>query len=173
MLPWQHFCQGALEQKFQFFVKNGLFLLQNVFISDFLARTRNQSLRIDSYAKFHLHWTKDKGTQILTWNNTKHGLMTSYLPPGDDVRKILWLLRDFVPEYHHAKFGCNGSQMKEKQGGRGGGTPACMVPKDPSLNRVNECEKAKSLRPYRRIFMEVNLPQHVDEIGDSWLRIHL
>ena len=21
--------------------------------------------------------------------------------------KFLWLLRDFVPEYHHAKFGCN------------------------------------------------------------------
>ena len=56
---------------------NGFFLLQNVFISDFLARIRNQRLRIDPFAKFQLHWTKDIGTQILTWNNTKNGLMTS------------------------------------------------------------------------------------------------
>ena len=28
-------CKEALGQKFQFFVKNGIFLLQNVFISDF------------------------------------------------------------------------------------------------------------------------------------------
>ena len=30
MLPWQHFCQGVLGQKFQFFIQNGHFLLQNV-----------------------------------------------------------------------------------------------------------------------------------------------
>ena len=61
----QHFCQGALGQKFQLFV-NGIFLLQNVFISEFLARIRNHRLRIDSCAKFQRHWTKDKGTRILT-----------------------------------------------------------------------------------------------------------
>ena len=104
MLPWEHFCQGALEQKFQFFVKNGLFLLQNVFISDFLARSRNQRLKIDPCAKFQLHWTKNNGTRILTRNETKNGLMTS--------AKFLWLLRDFVPEYHHAKFGCNWTTNK-------------------------------------------------------------
>ena len=38
--------------------------------------------------------------------------MTSYLPPSDDVRKFLWLLRDFVPEYHDAKFGCNWTTNK-------------------------------------------------------------
>ena len=43
--------------------------------------------------------------------------------------KFLWLLRDFVPEYHHAKFGCKGDT-------RGHNVPAYMVPKDPSLNRV-------------------------------------
>ena len=118
MLRQQHVCQGALGQKFQFFVKNGPFLLQNVFISDFLARIRNQRLRIDPSAKFQLHWTKDKGTRILTWNNTKNGLMTSYLPSGDDVSNFLWLLRDFVPEYHHAKFGCNWTTNKgETEGG--------------------------------------------------------
>ena len=128
MLPWQHFCQGALGQKFQFLVRNGLFLLQNVFISNFLARIRNQRFRIDPCAKFQLHWTKDKGTLIFTWKDTKNGLMTSYLPPG---------LRDFVPEYHHAKFGCNWTTNKGETEGGTMCPPAYMVPKDPSLNSVN------------------------------------
>ena len=128
MLPWQHFCQGALGQKFQFFVKNGLFLLPNVFISEFLARIRNQRLRIDPCTKFQLHWTKDKGTRILTWNDTKNGLMTSYVLLVMTSANFLWLLRDFVPEYHHANFGCNWTTNK--------GETAYMVPKDPSLNRV-------------------------------------
>ena len=119
-------------------MKNGLFLLQNVFISIFLAPIRNQRLRIDPCAKFQLHWIKDKGTRILTWNDTKNSLMTSYLPPGDDVSKSFWLWRDFVPQYHHAKFCCNQTTNKGKTEGRGTmcPSPACMVPKDPSLNRV-------------------------------------
>ena len=92
--------------------KNSIFLLQNVFISDFLARIRNQRLRIDSCDKLQLNWTKDKRTRILTWNNTENSLMTSYLHPSDDVIKILWLLRDFVSEYRHAKFGCNWTTNK-------------------------------------------------------------
>ena len=78
-------------------------------------------------AKFQLHWTKDKGTQILTWNDTKSGLMTSYLPPNDDVSKIIMVLRDFVPEYYHAKFGCNWTTNKGETGGG-----AYLVPKDPA-----------------------------------------
>ena len=59
-----------------------------------------------------------KVTRILTLNDTKNSLMTSYVPPNDDVSKILWLLRDFVPEYHHAKFGCNWTTNKgETEGG--------------------------------------------------------
>ena len=54
-----YFCQRLLGQKFQFLVKNGIFLLQNVFISDFLARIRSQRLRIDPCAKFQLNWTKE------------------------------------------------------------------------------------------------------------------
>ena len=55
----------------------------------------------------------------MTWNNTKNGLMTSYLPPGDDVSKIFMVLRDFLSEYHHAKFGCNWTTNKgETEGGR-------------------------------------------------------
>ena len=118
MLPWQHFCQGALGQKFQFFVKNGIFLLRNVFISDFLARIRNQRLRIDPCAKFHLNWTKDKRTQILAWNDTENSLMTSYLPPSDDVSKIFMAFERFCPRV--------GTMCP----------PYYMVPKDPSLNRV-------------------------------------
>ena len=58
--------------------------------------------------------------------------MTSYLSPTDDISKILLcLLRDFGPEYYHAKFGCNWTTNK------GETEPASLVPKDYSLNRVN------------------------------------
>ena len=77
--------------------KNGIFLLQNVFISDFLARIRNQCLIIDPCAKFQVNWTKDKGTRILTWNDTKNSLMTSCLPPSDDVSKIFMAFERFCP----------------------------------------------------------------------------
>ena len=117
MLPWQHFCQGALWQKFNFFVKNGTFLLQNLFISDFLARIRNQRLRIDLCAKLQLNWTKDKGTRILAWNNAKNCLMTSYLPPSDDVNKRFIDLRDFVSSTIMPSLIVIGSQIKEKQRG--------------------------------------------------------
>ena len=84
-----------LGKKVQFFVKNGIFLLQNVFISDVLARILNQHLRIDPCAKFQLNWTKDKGTRSLTLDDTKNGLMTSYLPPSDDVNKIFMVFERF------------------------------------------------------------------------------
>ena len=66
-------------------------------IMAFWARIRNQRLRIDPCAKFQLHWTKDKKTRILTWNDTKNGLMTSYLPPNDDVSKIFMACERFCP----------------------------------------------------------------------------
>ena len=81
-------CQEGLVQKCQFFVKKRIFLLRNVFISDFLAPIRNQRLRIDPCAKVQLNWTKDKGIQILTWNDTKNSLMTSYLPLSNNISKI-------------------------------------------------------------------------------------
>ena len=54
--------------------------------------------------------------------------------------KFLWVLRDFVPEYHHAKFGCNWTTNKRETevGHNVPSPPACMVPKDPSLNRVKK-----------------------------------
>ena len=53
--------------------------------------------------------------------------------------KSLWLLRDFVPEYHHARFSCDWTTNKGETKGGGGAQcapPVYMVPKDPSLNRV-------------------------------------
>ena len=38
-----------------------------------------------------------KETQILTWNDTKNGLMTSYLPPGDDLSKLFMDFERFCP----------------------------------------------------------------------------
>ena len=63
----------------------------------FLARIRNQRLTIDPCAKFQLNWTKDKGTRILTRNDTKNGLMTSHLTPSDDVSKIFMTFERFCP----------------------------------------------------------------------------
>ena len=77
--------------------KNGSFHLQNVLISIFLARIRNQRLRIDPCSKFQLNWTKDKETRILTWNATKNGFMTSYLPSSDDLSKIFTAFERLCP----------------------------------------------------------------------------
>ena len=58
---------------------------------------------------------------------------------------FLWLLKDFVPEYHHAKFGCNWSTNKGEAEGGGGGhnvpLKAYMVPKDHCLNRLKGLAK--------------------------------
>ena len=41
--------------------------------------------------------------------------------------KFLWLLRDFVPEQHHAKFGCNWTTNKgETEGGGGAMCPPSL-----------------------------------------------
>ena len=98
--------------KFSVFLKNDLFLLQNVFISDFLARIRNQRFRIDPHAKFQLYWTKDKGTRIFTRNNTKNGLIKSYLPPSDDVSKLFTAFGRFCLRVPSCQVG---PQIKEKQ----------------------------------------------------------
>ena len=98
------------------FSKNGIFLLLNVLRSDFLARKRNQRLRVDPCATFQLNWTEDKGTRILTWNNNKKkpGLMILYLPHSDDL------------DHHNAKFGCNLTKNKGETEG------AYLVPKIPA-----------------------------------------
>ena len=74
--------------KISFFRKKWHFSPSKRIDIGFLARIQNQRLRIDPCAKFQLNWTKDKGTGILTWNDTKNCLMTSYLPPSDDVSKL-------------------------------------------------------------------------------------
>ena len=103
-----HFSRSAWAKYSVFHTKSHFSPSKRICIN-FLAQIRNQHFRIDPCAKFQLNWTKAKETQILTWNNTKNSLMTSYLPPSDDVSKIFM---DFVPEYHHAKFGCNWTTNK-------------------------------------------------------------
>ena len=105
-------------EKFSIFHKEWPFLAQNVFISKFLVHIRNQHLRIDPCAKFQPNWTKDNGTQILTCNDTENTLMTSVYLIAMTSEELLFLLGDFVPEYHHAKCGCNWKTNKgetEKQ----------------------------------------------------------
>ena len=84
-------------EKFSVFRKTWHFSPSKRIYIGFLARIQNQRLRIDPCAKFQLNWTKDEGTRILTWNDTKNGLMTSCLPPSDDVSKIFMAFERFCP----------------------------------------------------------------------------
>ena len=43
--------------------------------------------------------------------------MTSYTPNSDEVKKILMLLRDFVPKYHHDKIGSDWTPITTLSGG--------------------------------------------------------
>ena len=75
--------------------------------------------------------------------------MTSYLPHSDDVNKLLLILRHFVPEYHHAKFGGNWTTNKGKTEQKNKGKteratmPPYILPKYPSLNRVKKKHNAR------------------------------
>ena len=125
MLPWQHFCQRALGQKFQFFVQNGLFPLQNVFISDFWLEFEISASELIPVPNFSSIGEKIRELEILTWNNTKNGLMTSYLPPSDDISKIVMAFERLCPrvpsEYHQSTIMASlvviRSQIKKKQRG--------------------------------------------------------
>ena len=85
-------------------------MAQNVSISDFLVQLRKQRIKIDPCAKFQPDWKKDKESQISTWNDAKNCLMTSYLPPNDDVSKLFMAFGGFC----HVKFGGDWT-TKEKQ----------------------------------------------------------
>ena len=99
-------------QKCQFFLKNGIFLLQNILKSDFLAWIRNQRFRIDPCAKFSSIGQKIKEREFWPWMIPKIAWwFLSYLIVMTSAN-FLKLLRDFVSEYHHAKFGCNQTTNK-------------------------------------------------------------
>ena len=109
------FVKKCLGKICSFFVKKMPFLTQKVFLSNFIVEIRNPHLKIDPCAKFQPDMSKDKGSsnfQILTWNDTKNCLMTSYLLHSDDVINIIISFVRFFPEYHHAKFGGNWTKNK-------------------------------------------------------------
>ena len=92
-------CLGKISS---FFVKNGLFLDQKVFI--FLVQIRNQRPKINPCAKFQPDWTEDKGSS--------NSDLERYRKLLDDV-----ILTSYVPEYHHAKFGGKWTTNKGKTKG--------------------------------------------------------
>ena len=110
--------------KISVFRKKWPFSPSKLIISDFLARIRNQRLRIDPCPKFQLHWTNNKGTQILTWNDTKTGLITSYLPPGDDVSKIFMDFERLSQSTIILSLAVIGPQIKGNNGGHN--VPPCL-----------------------------------------------
>ena len=104
--------------KLSVFRKNGIFLAQKVFISAFLVQIRNQRLKIDPCAKLQPDWTKDKGSSNFDLEQYRKLLddTHTYLIVTTSAN-LLPILRDFVPEYHHANFGGNWTTKKEKQRG--------------------------------------------------------
>ena len=63
--------------KFSYFLKKWHFLVQIIIMSDFLVQIRNQS-PLTHAQNFQPNWTKDKGSRILTSNDTRNCLMASY-----------------------------------------------------------------------------------------------
>ena len=61
--------------------------------------------------KRELEFDLERYQNMAWWRHTYLLAMTS--------AKFLWLLRDFIPEYHHAKFGCNWTTNKVETGGGG------------------------------------------------------
>ena len=146
MLPCQHFCQGVLGQKFQFFVKNSIFLLQNVFITDFfwlefeisaseLTPVPNFSSIEQKIRELHL-WP---GTIPKTawWRHTYLLVMTS--------AKFLWLWEILSQITIMPSLVLIGQQITEKQ--RGCPPPEYVVPNNPSLNRVNSIWHGAMMTP--------------------------
>ena len=97
------------------FRKNGLFLLQNVFILDYLARIQNQRTRIDFCAKLQLHWTK--GISNFDLERYQEQLDDVILTSSDDMSKILWLLRDLSQSTIMPSLVVIGPQIEKKQRG--------------------------------------------------------
>ena len=89
------------------FVKEhfGLFLSQIVFISGFFRSNSKSSPQNRPMCKISSKLAKGKGSRILTSHDRENDLMTSYRVIVMTSSKFLMLSRDFVPEYHHAKFG--------------------------------------------------------------------
>ena len=96
--------------------KMAFFLTQKVFISAFLVQIRSQCLKIDPCANFQPDWTKDIGSSNFDLERYRKLLDTSYFLIVMTSEKLL-ILRDFVPEYHHAKFGGNWTTNKGKTEG--------------------------------------------------------
>ena len=94
------------------------FRYSNRFHIGLLVQIQNQAPKIDLCPKFQSNWRKDKGARISTWINTENCLMKSCSSHEDDVAEIFMLLRDYVPEFHHAKFLANWT-TKAKHGKEG------------------------------------------------------
>ena len=90
MLPWQHFCQGGLGQKFQLFVKNGIFLLQNVISSDFWLEFEINASELTPVPNFSSIWQKIRELEF--WPGT--------------IPKTAWWRHTYLLVMTSAKFLC-------------------------------------------------------------------
>ena len=97
-----------LGQNFHVFERNGLFLAQLVFISHFLVQIRDRDSDVNwPMCKISAKLDKRQRSSNLHLEQYQNCLMMSCTRDSDDVIKFFMLLRDFVPEYHHTKFGDN------------------------------------------------------------------
>ena len=117
MLTWQHFFQKALGQKFQFSHKKPFSLLKRIYIGLFGSNSKSAP---QNWPLWQILAPLDK-----RWGNSNFDLEW-YQKRLDDVILTAWwwrqqnfyeYLRDFVPEYQHANFGCNWTTNREKHKG--------------------------------------------------------
>ena len=135
MLPWQYFCQGALGQKFQFFVKNGLFSFKTYLYRIFWLEFEISASELTSVPNFSLIGQKIRELEfwprtipkMAWWRHTYRLMMTS-------AKNFYGFWEILSKSTSMPSLVVIGPQIKEKE--RGHKPPACMVPKDPSLNRV-------------------------------------
>ena len=117
-MAWQHFCQEALAQNFQFFVKMAFFSFKTFLYRIFWLEFEISASELTFVPNFSSIGQKIREIEFwpgkipkMAWRrHTYLLLMTS--------ATFLRLLRDCVPEYHHAKFDCNWTTNKgETEGG--------------------------------------------------------
>ena len=107
MLPWQNFCQEALGQKFQFSKNMAFFSFQTQLYRTFWLEFEISASELTPVPNFssigqkirELEFWPTTIPKMAWWHHTYLLEMMS--------AKFLWFLRDFVPGYHHAKFGYN------------------------------------------------------------------
>ena len=81
------FVKEHLAKIYKFSNKMAFFLVKSYLYRILSAQIPNQRPKIDPCSKFLPNWTKDKGCQRFTSNDSKNCMITSHTRDSDDVMK--------------------------------------------------------------------------------------